>query len=91
MTANHTNKSPSAAAEPILFCPPHLIAGEHVILAQDNSLHDNDSRGWQAYGHDVTRHIVIGNHLSITTENITLPGQTRRNILPECSRATPAA
>jgi hypothetical protein len=28
MTANVTFKSPSAAAEPSLFCPPQLIAGE---------------------------------------------------------------
>jgi len=28
MTANNTIKSPSVAAEPSLFCPPHLIEGE---------------------------------------------------------------
>jgi hypothetical protein len=31
MTVNHTIKSPSAAAEPSLFCPPHLIAGEDPV------------------------------------------------------------
>jgi hypothetical protein len=31
MTVNHTIKSPSAAAEPSLFCPPQLIAGEDPV------------------------------------------------------------
>jgi hypothetical protein len=31
MTVNHTIKSPSAAAVPSLFCPPHLIAGEDPV------------------------------------------------------------
>jgi hypothetical protein len=31
MTVNHTIKSPSAAAEPSLFCPPQLIEGEDPV------------------------------------------------------------
>jgi hypothetical protein len=34
MTENHTIKSPSAAAEPSLFCPPQLIAGEDPVVGR---------------------------------------------------------
>jgi hypothetical protein len=40
---------------------------------------------------DATRHIVTGDHLSITTETIALLGQTLRNIPAGCGNSAPAA
>jgi hypothetical protein len=35
MTVNHAMKSPSATAEPSLFCPPQLIAGEDPVAYEE--------------------------------------------------------